>query len=84
MSLSLSNQDNKRLSQANADAAFDFIEQLLDNPEQIELIQNGSHVFHVSQDPWVNTQNQRLAAQLEAEGQTVMWVEGSRVLVGAA
>ena len=82
MSLNLSSKDYERLGSANTLAACDFIEYLLDNPDQLATIPNGSHVFHRTGDPWVDEQNQILAAQAEEKGETVMWV-GSPVTTSA-
>lgn len=74
MKLNLTKEEHKHLTTANINAAFDHLEFLLDHPEEIEKIPNGAVVFSQTGDAWVDEQNEVLAKESEANGETVYHV----------
>ncbi|AFY62804.1 hypothetical protein [Synechococcus sp. PCC 6312] len=67
----LTEQETRRLVSSNINAGFDFLEFLLDHPEEIEKIPDGSTVIIPTGDAWVDEQNKVLAEQAQANGETV-------------
>ena len=67
----LTEQDTRRLVSSNINAGFDFLEFLLDHPEEIEKIPDGSTVLIATGDAWVDEQNAILAHQAQANGETI-------------
>ncbi|MDX2243772.1 MAG: type II toxin-antitoxin system RelE/ParE family toxin [Leptolyngbyaceae cyanobacterium bins.302] len=71
MNLNLTESERARLADANLDAFFAYINALVDNPELATPDLNNTTIFVATDDPWVNVQNEILAAQAEAEGEVV-------------
>lgn len=59
----------EKLAKVNTEAVFDYIEDLIDNPEKATEIPDGAIVVVPTEDEWVNQKNQEIAeAQVEQEG----------------
>jgi hypothetical protein len=53
--------ERNRLAQANINAAFDYLEELMDYPEEISSIPDGAIVIPPTGDEWVDQQNGEIA-----------------------
>lgn len=71
MKLNLTDSELSLLGNANLEAFFDHMDFLIENPDAIKDIPNNATVIFQTGDPWVDTQNQLLAEQSEAEGSVV-------------
>ncbi len=72
MNLNLSNSEKSRLGSANLNSFFSHLDFLVDNPEFIETIPDGSTVIYQKhKDNWVNIQNEKLAEQALGRGEKV-------------
>jgi len=59
----------QKLAEVNTEAVFDYIEDLIENPEQATEIPDGAVVLVPTEDEWVNQKNQELAeVQIREEG----------------
>lgn len=67
MSQNLSIEECKRMFAANIDALSKFLEDLVDHPEKISNIANGSVISLVTHDEWVNEQNLYLKVLMERQ-----------------
>ncbi len=74
MSLNLTKAEQQRLAAVNLQVARQ-LGKALKNPEILADIPNGAVVFPVSLDPWINEQNEELAAIAVSEGKPVHWIE---------
>lgn len=66
MNMNLTDNERSRMGNANLDALCNHLEFLMDNPEAIADIQDGSTITLVTTDDWVNDQNQKLQTLLES------------------
>lgn len=57
------------LAKINTETVFDYIDQLIENPEKAVNIPDGAVVVVPTEDEWVNQKNQEMAkAQISEEG----------------
>jgi hypothetical protein len=72
MNLNLTDSERSHLGNVNLDVFFSHLDFLVDNPEAIATIPDGSTVvYEGTGDAWVNTQNDNLAAQAIANDENV-------------
>ncbi|WP_017658741.1 DUF5647 family protein [Baaleninema simplex] len=58
---------------ANAKAAGQFIDYLLENPESLDKIPNGSYVILETGNSEFDEENLRLKTRLEKQNETTLW-----------
>lgn len=59
----------EKLAKVNTEAVFDYIEELIENPEEATEIPDGAVVVVPTEDEWVNQKNQEIAEdQVKEEG----------------
>lgn len=51
----------QRLIEVNTNAAFDYLEALIDHPEKIAEVPDGAIVVVPTEDQWVNQENEKIA-----------------------
>jgi hypothetical protein len=70
--MNLNKVEKEHLGNSNLDAFFSHLDFLLDNPEAIKDIPNNATVvYEDTLNPWVNSQNDKLAAIVAANGENV-------------
>lgn len=57
MKMNYTPSEQQRLAEANINAAFDYLEELMDRPEKISSIPDGAIVIPSTGDEWVDEQN---------------------------
>ncbi|MDS3860134.1 hypothetical protein RIF25_04875 [Thermosynechococcaceae cyanobacterium BACA0444] len=75
MKLNLTDSEQKRLAAANIQAAFEFRDLLKQHGGNIPGVPASAVVLPMTEDAWINEQNQKLAKKAESEGKTVYWLQ---------
>lgn len=67
------------LAKINTEAVFDYIDQLIENPEKAVSIPDGAVVVVPTEKEWVNQKNQEMAeAQISEEGGEIYYWENNQ------
>jgi hypothetical protein len=73
MNLNLTEDERNYLGEVNLDAFFSHLNFLVDNPEEVKKIPNGSTViYQETGDDWADKQNDNLADRAIANGANVV------------
>lgn len=67
MKMNYTTEERRQLAQANFEAAFSHLEDLMDHPEKISSIPNGAIIVVPTEDEWVNQQNEAIVAKWSKE-----------------
>jgi hypothetical protein len=71
----LTEEQRYRMAEANIDSAFEYLDFLLENPDALQEIPDGSTVILPTSEPWVDEQNNKIARHIEESGETVYRVQ---------
>lgn len=67
MNMNYTTEERRKLAQANFEAAFSHLEDLMDHPEKISSIPDGAIVILPTENEWVNQQNEAIGTQWSKE-----------------
>mgnify|MGYP006447358437 CR=1 FL=1 len=74
--MSYTSDQRRKLAKTNLEAAFKHLEYLIDYPEKFKLIPNEAIVNVLTDDGWVNQQNNKIVANwAEVENRSIYEVK---------